>query len=71
MRSNELIDGGSALFEVCDHTALRCSGTGAREGESFNDNALGDFGHGALIVTRGGLIGAMEGCKHSMKVSNH
>lgn len=57
MPFNELTGGFCVLSEVWDHTAFRCSGSGAREGDSFNPKAFGDFDHwdAKLVVCWGGV----------------
>ena len=42
---NELTGWFCALSGVWDHTAFRCSGSGALDGDSFMVNAFGDLDH--------------------------
>ena len=62
MPSSELTACTLALSEACDHTALRCSGSGARAGESLTGKPIGDFVHAALADWEGGVIGGRSVC---------
>jgi hypothetical protein len=57
MPSSELTECTRALSEVCDQTALRCSGSGARAGESLTGKLSGDFAHVAFADWEGGVMG--------------
>lgn len=46
--SSELIPCSPALFEVWDHTALKCSGSGPLAGDSFNGIFREDLAQGAF-----------------------
>jgi len=58
MPSRELTECTRALSEACDQTALRCSGSGARAGESLTGNFSGGFVHAAFLDWEGGVIEA-------------
>lgn len=47
MPSRELTGRSPALFGGCDQTALRCSGSGARAGESLSGRFMDDLAHDA------------------------
>lgn len=46
MPLSELMGCMCALSGVCDHTAFKCSGSGARAGDSLIAITLGEFDHG-------------------------
>ena len=68
MPSNELTEGNGSFVPDLDHTILRCSGSGAREGDSFIRYARGDFVQVPFACCCGGVIGAVSGC--SRVISN-
>lgn len=57
MPSREFTACTRVLSEGCDHTAFRCSGSGALAGDSFADEKLkGDFVHGVLYDADPGVM---------------
>jgi hypothetical protein len=57
MPSREFTACTKALSEGCDHTAFRCSGSGALAGDSFAEEKLkGDFVHGVLYDADPGVM---------------
>ena len=63
---NEFTDGSAGSSPDFDHTILRCSGSGAREGDSFTRYARGDFVQVPLACGCGGVIGAVSGCRRTI-----
>jgi len=63
MPSNELTEGNGSFPPDFDHTILRCSGSGAREGDSFIWYVRGDFVQVPLACCCGGVTGTVSGCK--------
>ena len=49
MPSREFTAGKAPWADVCDHTAFKCSGSGALAGDSLLANAFGDFIHDAAL----------------------
>jgi hypothetical protein len=68
MPFNELTEGNGSFVPDFDHTILRCSGSGAREGNSFIRYVRGDFVQVPLACGCGGVIGTVSGCP--MSISN-
>ena len=62
MPSSELTEGNGSFDPDFDHTILRCSGSGAREGDSFTWYVRGDFVQVPLACCCGGVIGTVSGC---------
>jgi hypothetical protein len=58
---NELTEGNGSFVPDFDHTILRCSGSGAREDNSFIRYVRGDFVQVPLACC-GGVIGTVSGC---------
>lgn len=54
--SREFLDDESVLFNGCDQTAFRCSGSGCRDGDSLTENDRGDFVHGLTEAEGGGVM---------------
>ena len=63
MPFNELTEGKGSFVSDFDHTILRCSGSGAREGDSFIRYVRGDFVQVPLACCWGGVIGTVSGCQ--------
>lgn len=63
MPSSELTEGDGSFTSDFDHTILRCSGSGAREGDSFIRYVRGDFVQVPLACCCGGVIGTVSGCR--------
>lgn len=61
MPSNELTEGNGSFAPDFDHTILRCSGSGAREGDSFTLYVRGDFVQVPFACCSGGVIGFVSG----------
>jgi hypothetical protein len=64
--SNELTEGNASFAPDFDHTILRCSGSGAREGDSFIRYMRGDFVQVPLACCCGGVIGAVWGYRRAV-----
>ena len=61
--SNELTEGSGSFAPDFDHKILRCSGSGAREGDSFIWYVRGDFVQVPLACCCGGVIGPVSSCR--------
>ena len=70
MPSNELTEGNGSFPPDFDHTILRCSGSGAREGDSFTWYVRGDFVQAPLVRCRGGVIGTVSSCRRVISNAN-
>ena len=70
MPSNELTEGNGSFPPDFDHTILRCSGSGAREGDSFTWYVRGDFVQAPLVRCRGGVIGTVSNCRRVINNAN-
>lgn len=60
--SSELTGCSPALLEVCDQTAFRCSGSGARAGDSFALKLIDDLVQEADAWCVGGVTRTRSGC---------
>ena len=70
MPSNELTEGSGSFAPDFDHNILRCSGSGAREGDSFIWYVRGDFVQVPLACCCGGVIGTASSCRGAISNMN-
>lgn len=61
MAFSEFTEGDGSSPPDFDHTILRCSGSGAREGDSFALNVRGDLVQVPVACGCGGVIGTISG----------
>ena len=70
MPFNEFTDGNGSSPPDLDHTILRCSGSGAREDDSFARYVRGDFVRVPLACGCCGTIGAASSCRRTISNVN-
>jgi hypothetical protein len=63
MPSKELIAANGSLSAAWDQTALRCSGSGGRAGESLLEKLKGDFVQGVLKDAETGVRRERSACE--------